>query len=283
MFAGQLWRACMTALRQHVFYEAYHKAFEVIEANTDALRERVYRLRHQVWSEGARILDAPNPQADLFDSHAIHHLLIYRTTGETAGVVRVVLPREHEPLDSFPLQTLCDHPLLQMRERVRNLCEISQMCVAPKFRRRQEDGRTLPGYTDQDYVDVPVLGKMVRVRRLIPYAPLGLFRAAFETALKHKIPDCLMLVEPDQIHSLTRAGLSWRVLGPRLHRHSAWQPMICNVKNALDSMRARNPPCWEVVSDRGRLDEMATRLQENDWQDRIFDESCREMIYKKLK
>lgn len=45
--------------------------------------------------------------------------------------------------------------------------------------------------------------------------------------------------------------------------------MICNVKNALDSMCTRNPPCWEVVSDRGRLDEIAMRLQENDWQDRI--------------
>lgn len=283
MFAGQLWRACMAAFHQHVFYDAYFKAFDVVEANTDALREQVFRLRHQIWTEGAEILGAPELKADAFDDHAAHHLLIHRQSGEVAGAVRIVLPREDRPLDSFPLQSLCDHPLLQMPDRIRGLCEISQMCVAPRFRRRQGDGQVLPSYSDQDHVDVPMLGKIVRVRRLIPYAPVGLFRAAFETALRHKISDCLMLVEPDQIHTLARAGLSWRVLGPRLHRGGAWQPMICNVKNALDSMRTRNPPCWEVVSDRGRLDEIAMRLQENDWQDRIFDESCREMIYRKLR
>ena len=284
MFVGQLWRACVDLFQQQVFYDAYFRVFEIIEADTDALRDRVFRLRTET-REGAqtpRSDGAAKIESDAFDPHSVHHLLIHRETGESAGSVRVVLPLDHHPKNSFPLQSASDHPLLQMPDRVRALCEISQMCIAQRFRRRQSDGRFLPGYSDQDHVEIPMMGKLVRVRRLIPYAPLGLFRAAFETALRHKIPDCLMMIEPDQIRSLERAGMAWRVLGPRLHHEGVWQPMIFNIKNTLDVMRKRNAPCWEIVSNRGQLNDIAMRLQENEWQDRIFDESCREMIYRKL-
>lgn len=282
MFVDRLWRACVMAFLQQAFYESYAQTFDVVEADTDALRGRVFDLRHQVYGVENDMGKLATLKADVFDSHATHHLLIHRRTGESAGAVRVVLPCEDSPKKSFPMQALSDHPLLQMPDRVQTLCEISQMCIAPRFRRRQNDGRILPGYNEQDRVDVPVLGKVVTIRRLIPYAPLGLLRAAFETALRHRIVDCLIMVPPDDIRNFGRTGLSWRVLGPRIHHQGLWQPMICNVKNALDAMRTSNPPCWEVVSDRGRLHEAALRFQENDWQDRIFDESCREMIYRKL-
>lgn len=282
MFVDQLWRACVAAFRQQAFYDAYFRTFDVVEADTDALRERVFQLRHQVFGVENDMKGLAALKEDAFDPYSVHHLLIHRETGESAGAVRIVLPREEAPKSSLPLQALSDHPLLHTPDRVQTLCEISQMCIAPRFRRRQGDGRILPGYNEQDRVNVPMLGKIVTIRRQIPYAPLGLIRAAFETALRHRIVDCVTMVEPDHVRSLHRAGLSWRVLGPRLHHQGIWQPMICNVKNALDAMRTNNPPCWEVVSDRGRLHEAARRFQENDWQDRIFDESCREMIYRKL-
>ena len=43
MFVGQLWRACVDLFQQQVFYDAYFRVFEIIEADTDALRDRVFR------------------------------------------------------------------------------------------------------------------------------------------------------------------------------------------------------------------------------------------------
>ncbi len=286
MLALDLWQAAIMAVRQRAYYTAYRNTFEIVRADTDDLKERVFRLRHQIYCMENRLAIPPHSgqqiERDAWDDQAIHHLLIHRQTGETAGTVRVILPREDAPLRSFPLQQICDHPLLGMEERVQTFCEISRLCMAQRFRRRDKDGRILPAYYDQDWSAIPMMEKITVVRRLIPWAPIGLLGAAFETALEHRIMDGFITVEPDDLRSLSQIGLSWRVLGPRVYANGTWQPLVFNIKNALDTMRARNEKCWEVASDRGRIHDMADSLSVNDWQDSIFDESCREKIYGKL-
>lgn len=284
MFAQELWQAALAAIRQRAYYTAYRNTFDVVRADTDDLRDKAFRLRYQVYCVENRIKDATGGdiERDLWDDAAIHHLLIHRATGETAGTVRVILPRKDEPLRSFPLQQVCDHPLLEMEDRIKGFCEISHLCMAKRFRRRDRDGRILPAYYEQDWSAIPLFEKIVTVRRLIPWAPVGLLGAAFETALEHRIMDGFLVVEPDDLRALAQVGLSWRVLGPRLYQHGTWQPLVFNIKNALDAMRTRNEKCWEVVSDRGRLHGIADALQVDDWQDSIFDTACRERIYGKL-
>lgn len=286
MLAQDLWQAAMAAVRQRAYYTAYRNTFDLVKADTDALKERVFRLRHHVYCLENRIEvpahDAAEIERDAWDEHAIHHVLIHRESGETAGTVRVILPRDDLPLRSFPLQQVCDHPLLGMEDRLQTFCEISRLCMAKRFRRRNHDGRILPAYYDQDWAAIPLIEKIATVRRLIPWAPVGLLGAAFETALEHRIMDGFIVVEPDDLRSLAAIGLSWRVLGPRIYARGTWQPLVFNIKNALDAMRAHNEKCWEVASDRGRIHNMADSLSINDWQDSIFDETCREKIYGKL-
>lgn len=284
MFAQQLWQAAWAAIRQRAYYTAYRNTFDLVRADTDALKERAFRLRHDIYCLENRIKDCGGAaiERDVWDESAVHHLLIHRASGETAGAVRVVLPHPDTPLRSFPLQQICDHPILEMEERIGSFCEISHLCMAKRFRRRERDGRILPAYYEQDWSAIPLFEKIVTVRRLIPWAPVGLLGAAFETALEHRIMNGFLVVEPDDLRSLAQVGLSWRVLGPRLYHNGTWQPLVFNIKNALDAMRARNEKCWEVVSDQGRIHAMADALQVNDWQDSIFDEACREKIYGKL-
>lgn len=278
--------ACMNALKQQAFYGAYDNTFEIVRADTDSLKEQVFRLRYQVFCEehncdsidsyGDGILIDPH------DDHSVHFLLRHKETGEVAGATSVVMPREDRDGHSFPVQQICDHPLLHMPQETRRLCEISRLCMAPRFRRRPEDGRFLPAYYPQDWGLKFNHGKVTYIRRRIPYAPLGLLRAAFETALSSHLMDCVCVIESEQLRTLQELGMSYRVLGPRLQGRVSFQPVIFNIKIALDTMREDNPHCYDIVSDKGRLSKMADEINKHYWLDEVFSQDCWDEIYNKL-
>jgi N-acyl amino acid synthase of PEP-CTERM/exosortase system len=279
---------CLDSMRTRSFYPAYQKAFRVIEAKSDALREVAFRLRYQIYcvENGMDSSDAAavsvNLEKDSYDDHSLHYLLYSKENDQPVGTVRVVLPREDKLLHSFPLQFICDHPLIHMQDRVKKFCEVSRLCMVRAFRKRPGDGNVLPGYFEQDqdlHIDKAAT---VHIRRVIPFAPLGLLRVAFEGALEHGLTDCICVLDPDQLHSLQRIGLSYRVLGPRLDMGGPQQPVIFNIKHAFDNMILQNPPCWEIASDRGRLHLKANELEQNAWQDHLFDEKCMNMIFERL-
>lgn len=281
-----LLEACLHSMRLRSFTSAYHKTFEVLKADTMELKTRVYALRHRVYCEESgfepQALSKRAMEFDGYDKRAIHFLLVHRHTGQDVGTVRLVPPDPSSMLTSFPIQEFCDHPFLEIPERLYHVGEISRFCMAPEFRRRPEDGKLLSAYAEQDTVDGHQEGMLTFVRRKIAYAPAGLLRAVLEEALKHDIGDCVWAVEADHVQSLRQIGLPIHILGPRIDYHGGAQPIIFNIKTALDQMHGVQPYCWEIISDSGRLQEMADKLQLNRWQDRIIDPLCREKILEKL-
>lgn len=280
--------ACLESMQSKSFYNDYHKSFRILRADSNALREIVYRLRYEVYcgENGMEIkgesAESAALEQDSYDDRSQHYLLYHKGTDKVAGTIRVVMPREDKPLHSFPIQFICDHPLLHMEEKVTRFCELSRLCMARDFRKRPGDGKLLPAYFDQDH-DVQLDAKTsVHYRRAIPFAPLGLLSAAFEGALDKGLTDCVCILDTEQLYALQRIGLSYRVLGPRLDMGGPQQPVIFNIKHALDNMILQNPPCWEVVSDRGRLHLKANALEQNAWQDEMFDQRCMDMIFERL-
>jgi N-acyl amino acid synthase of PEP-CTERM/exosortase system len=280
-----LLEACLHSMRLRSFTAAYHKTFETLKADTPELKERVYALRHRVYCEenkfekpaGGRELEF-----DSFDGRAVHFLLVHRHTGRDAGTVRLVPPDHGALLTSFPIQKVCDHPFLEIPERLYHVGEISRFCMAPEFRRRPEDTALLSTYSSQDSVDGHQDGFLTFVRRKIAYAPAGLLCAVLEEALRHDLSDCLWMAESGHIPSLKAIGLPIHILGPHLDHHGGAQPLIFNIKTALDAMHGTQPYCWEIISDGGRLQAMADRQQLNRWQDHIIDPHLRDKILDKL-
>ncbi len=288
MSTQQFLDSCLDGVRSKSFYPAYQKSFRVIEAKSDPLREIAFRLRYQIYcaendmDAGDEMTVATELEKDSYDDNALHFLLYSKENDQPVGTVRVVLPRENKLLHSFPLQFICDHPLIHMEDRVPQFCEISRLCMIRSYRKRPGDGSILPAYYEQDQDVHLAHAATMHVRRVIPFAPLGLLRAAFEGALEHGLTDCLCVLDPEQLHSLQRIGLSYRVLGPRLDMGGPQQPIIFNIKHAFDNMILQNPPCWEITSDRGRLHLKANELEQNAWQDQMFDEKCMNMIFERL-
>lgn len=278
MFDGKtqsLFDACVDKINQRAFFNAYRKTFCVVLADTDELRKKVFRLRHRVYCvENLYINPRSFPdelERDAFDERAWHWLMIHKETGESAGTLRLLMPDADRPLVSFELQKACDHPLLQIENRVLGVCEISRFCMAHEFRRRLLDGSLLPSYHDQEDG-----GKTQDDRkhiRLIPYAPLGLLGAAFDAAIEHGLHSCVMTIEPRQVESFKNLGLVAHTLGPSIILHGPQQPVILNIKAVLDNMAQVNRACWDVLTDRGALQRRVDESFRKSWQDTAAGES----------
>lgn len=279
---------CLTTIQSQAFAHFYWRTFDVIKADSEELKDIAYRLRYEVYCKDNNFLPAENypdgREKDQFDDHATHFLLYHKPTDSFIGTLRLNVPQPRNPLTSFELQKLCDHPLLQIENRVMGMCEISRFCMVSSFRKRDRDGSLLPAYYEQQGSDEENCKPegIIFFRRRIPYAPLGLLQAAFKEALVHKITNCVMALEPRQIPAFARLGMTYRVLGPRLSFHGEQQPLIFNIKAVLDKMAENNPACWEVASDQGKLQETANLFYNNDWQDAVFDAECRKLILSRL-
>ncbi|MCB1532005.1 MAG: PEP-CTERM/exosortase system-associated acyltransferase [Alphaproteobacteria bacterium] len=273
-------------LQEHSYEAVYNKTFELVPADNDELRGRCFRLRHKVLCEENGYECPTDPanfiESDEYDDRARHFMLKHRVSHEVVGTLRVILPNDEAPGESFPMQELCDHPLLKFDSRALHLCEISRFVMAPRFRKRASDGKFLSAYSEQDVVQIQDSGKTKQIRRQIPYAQAALLQGAFEAAMQAQILDCVWMVEPLHLPSLQKIGFAYRVLGPQVKSHGGLQPLIFNIKHVLDTMRHEAPHCWTIISDNGRLQNMADMLAQNHWQDGLIDQACKDMIYQKL-
>ena len=122
------------------FAESYNSYFDSFRADTPALRDRVYRLRHQVYcienafEDPEQHLDGREIDAD--DERSEHTLLVHRSTGASAGTARVVRWLTGKPL---PIQGLLGRTERQAFEGLplETTGEISRFAVSKEFRRRQ--------------------------------------------------------------------------------------------------------------------------------------------------
>ena len=279
-------KACRETLEQRSFLAAYHNTFELVQAVTPEQKGKAYRLRHKIYCE-ENGYECPAEQdsyveQDRHDERATHYLLMHKVSRETVGTLRIILPNDEAPSDSFPAQQLCDHPLLQYDSRALALCEISRFCMASRFRKRADDGKFLASYHDPDVIEEEHEGKKVFIRRRITYPQAALLQGAFETILDARILDCVWLVEPCHLPSLNRIGFPYRILGPQAKIHGGLQPIIFNIKHVLDNMSRKNRGCWEIVSDSGRLQTKADELLRNDWQDELLNDALLDSIVERL-
>ncbi len=113
MSTQQFLNACLESMHSKSFYPDYQKTFRVLRADSNALKDIVFRLRYEIYclennmdcSDSVRNAGVGSDlEKDAYDDHALHYLLYHKLTDEAVGTVRIVLPREDKPLHSFPLQ-----------------------------------------------------------------------------------------------------------------------------------------------------------------------------------
>lgn len=236
---------------------SYNKCFESVLANTDDLREEVFRLRYQIFCIEAGYEDAQafpdGLERDAYDPRSKHILLKHRASGEYVGTLRIILPRRDDPLKSFPLQAVCNHSLIQDPQISSRLCEISRLCVSKSFRRRAFDRSIFSDYHQIDLSAAKAAVNQAVLRRVVPYSPIGLFKKAFEVILNEGLVDCIAVMEPRHIKQLLAIGFTYTPLGDLIEFHGQRQPMAFNLREVYVHAQKTGSLFYSLMSDNDRM------------------------------
>lgn len=234
--------------------EIYHRSFEWVLATTDELREESYRLRYQVYCIENEFEDpAENPnglETDRYDANAAHALLRHLPSGRFAGTVRLILPSKEYPERSFPLQELCDDPIISDPDLfpVHQTAEISRFSISKQFMRRANDD----SYRGVGRSETPN-----NERRLIPSISLGLIEALVAMSAQHGITHWCAEMEPYLLKRLTRFGIHFDPIGPIIEHHGRRQPCYKRLDLLLARVREEKPEIWELLTNDGVYSQVA--------------------------
>lgn len=167
-------------------------------ADSEALRRRVYELRYQVFCRelGYAMTQQEGREADSYDSHSLHTLLIHPDSNTDVGCIRLVLPLQRGgglPFEGFGLRYVDPHLLDWKKLDPTQCCEVSRLAVAPDFRQRLAQAG--------NNVDAPVIA-------------LSLYHAVIAQILELGYQWIFMVVEPRFSRHLQRYGIKLQQISP---------------------------------------------------------------------
>jgi N-acyl amino acid synthase of PEP-CTERM/exosortase system len=227
---------------EHDISALYDRHFIVVPADTPELLDAAHALRFQVYCVEHRFEDPAQQQGererDAYDAHAVHAVLIARSTGEVVGCVRLVLPHGDSP--ALPLWNLLGRT---ERERLdsfgrQRTAEISRYAIGKAYRRREGESQ----YPD---VGEPLENEL---RRLVPHMSLGLLRGVGHLAARHGMTTVCAAMAPTLTRLLGRFGLVFERLGSPVECHGTRQPCVGECEQLLAGMAERNREYFRLVA-----------------------------------
>lgn len=241
----------------------FGKYFEVVDANTESLREDVYRLRYQVYCVETKFEDPSafkdEMESDEFDRRSVHSLLRHRRTGIDAGTVRLVLP-ESGNLASLPMHVVIDDPFFRDDSRFdpAKVAEVSRFAISKTFRRRLGE---FPSPSASGPYD-PEREKYYREQenKVLPHITLGLFVGMVKMSYELGITTWFCVMEKALVRLLARYSLHFTPVGPVVDYHGKRQPCYANIEEFLNRVKLEQPEIWELITDHGKSLKETQRL-----------------------
>lgn len=241
---------------------AFNEYFELVHADTDALRMQVFLLRYQVYvvengfeteADCMRGLGADGQpyfwEQDEFDRRSDHYLIRHRRTGYYAATARLILPNPDNLRAPYPIERHCrlDQQVADPQRRAQ-LAEISRFAVSKAFKRRLGESGSLAGvaanvdlYFEEDE------------RRVLPHISLGLFAAVMRMVHTHHTTHCYAVMEPALLRLLARFGVVFNRIGADVDYHGMRVPCLGIVEESLSNIHEVAPSVWELITNRGEL------------------------------
>jgi N-acyl amino acid synthase of PEP-CTERM/exosortase system len=203
------------------------KDFEIVPAFSDALKDEVYRIRHQVYCEELAFEpQRPNRREhDEYDAHSLHLLLRGVQIGEFIACTRIVRTRPENPHYPLPFEKTCaatlDRAIVDPAKLPRDtIGEVSRLAVLARFRKRKGEERHEAGLI-QDFG--------AQTRPDFPYILSGLYLGIIELARLNGIHTLFVLTEERLARHLRILGFKVQAIGaPIEHRGRRLPSMISN-------------------------------------------------------
>ncbi len=242
-------------------YNSFQKYFEIVIADTDELRQDVYKVRYKVLCLEERIpgfdpsFYPDGLEKDDYDSHSIHALLRFRSSGEFIGTVRLILFNPSQPEKLFPVEqnTQFNAEFYNTENFQRkHTAEVSRFVVVNRFNRRRENRRRSDAGGNENAVTSERRSSSDRRSGL--NIALVLMAGVMRMSVQHDIRSWLSMMDLPLNRLLSFDGLDFIPIGPPVNYHGMRRPFFVKVKDVLQRMYAEHHDAWEVMTDCGKYD-----------------------------
>jgi N-acyl amino acid synthase of PEP-CTERM/exosortase system len=226
--------------------KAFKQYFDVVPAFSDALKDEVYRIRHQVYCEEL----AYEPQrpdrreSDEYDPHSLHLLIRSVQIGEFMGCTRLVRTRPEDPLYPLPFEKSCaatlDRSIIDPAKLPRDsIGEFGRLAVLSQFRKRRGEENHATGL-------IQTFGSLLRPR--FPYILAGLYLGTIELARVNGIDHLFVLTEERLVGHLRRLGVKIRTIGGPIEHRGQRLPSMMSPSGIIDDLNFIVRPLYRTIA-----------------------------------
>jgi N-acyl amino acid synthase of PEP-CTERM/exosortase system len=228
--------------------DAFNQYFEMVDANTDALKEEVYKLRYQIYcvEKGFEDLESypDGMEHDEYDKRSSHYLIRHRDTNSYMATTRLVLPDKQDLQKLFPLEVYShiDNMALLKTMRRANTAELSRFCVSKQFRRRaNEQGLLVTNDEDESRFSR-------RDKESSAHLTLALFACAIRMSSEHNIHYWYAIMEPALKRLVAALGVHFAEMGSLVDYHGKRIPCMIKVDDLLCSVAEKDLDYWRMLT-----------------------------------
>ena len=225
---------------------AFKQYFEIVPAFSDALKDEVYRIRHEVYCEDLKFepTRSNGHETDEHDANSLHLLMRSVKTNEFVGCTRIVRPLPENPNRPLPFETTCaatlDRSVIDPATLPRNcIAEVSRLAVIARYRRRRGEANSAVGISNEDF------GTPKQSR--FPFIPIGLYLGTTELARLNGIETVFVLTEERLANHFGKLGFSLQHIGGPIEHHGRRIPSMMSVSGTIDNMRSNLRPLLQTI------------------------------------
>lgn len=235
-------------------YEAFHKYFKVVVADTPELLEEVFRIRFQVLCVEQRLpgFDISNYpdglESDSYDQHSCHILLQHRDSGDFMGTVRLIMFDPMNPEKPFPMElhTRFDPELFDITKLSRrHTAEISRFVILERYIRRRADRCTAKNIEGNKK-------NTVTERRCFPNIGLSFVVGILRLSAQYDLKNWVSVMDPALNRLLSYFGADLNPVGPLIDYHGLRRPYFIRIIDAVNKMHSKDREAWELATENGK-------------------------------
>ncbi|SCY09787.1 PEP-CTERM/exosortase system-associated acyltransferase [Nitrosospira sp. Nsp13] len=215
---------------------AFKQYFEIVPAYSEALKDEVYRVRHQVYCEDLKFepMRPDGREIDEHDACSLHLLIRNVNTHEFIGCTRIVRTDPENRQHSLPFEIACTNALdLSIVDPTKlprqSIAEVSRLAVISRYRRRKGEATKTVGISDEDF-GTPDLPRF-------PYIPIGLYIGTIELARLNGIDTLFVLTEERQAAHFGKLGVKIQTIGSPVEHHGQRIPSMMSISGIINNMR----------------------------------------------
>lgn len=229
--------------------DSFNFYFEMIPANTEELKQEVYKLRYQVYCL-EKYFENPEEhpdglETDEYDQYSCHYLIRHRETGLYMATTRLILPNS----GIFPMEanSEIDNTAFLRHVNRNHLAELSRFCVSKQFRRRANERDLIVTNDTDESRNSP------REKASSASITLSLFACAIQMSAEHNIRYWCALIEPTLKRVVESYGIYVTQIGPLVEHHGKRMPCAIKVNDLLLGAAEKNIEYWGMLTNNGQF------------------------------